>query len=196
MSLRLAASRFSSSFLRLFLLLFLLLSLSLVACGPKKPAEPVAAAEPDDAGAAEMPAPDPPAPKTLWQRLGGKEGMVGIVDAFLANLFDDNRFGKLFDKTKKDLAKKARLRDALVAYFCVIASGSAASPGDVSECAYAGKSMKDAHKDMKITPARWDAFKEDLRAALLEKQVDGDSQKELEAEMDKLRADIVVEKRK
>ena len=192
---RLAASR-SSRFSLPRLLLFFLLASSLVACGPKKPAEPVVAAEPDDAGAAEMPAPDPPAPKTLWQRLGGKEGMVGIVDAFLANVFDDNRFGKLFDKTKKDLAKKARFRDALVAYFCVLASGSAASPSDASECAYAGKSMKDAHKDMKITPAQWDAFKEDLRAALLERQVDADVQKELDAELDKLRADVVVEKKK
>jgi hemoglobin len=167
------------------------------ACGPKKPAEPPALVEPEETQAPEMAAPEPPAPKTLWQKLGGKEGMSGVVDAFLANVFDDNRFGKLFDKTKKDAAKKTRLRDAFVAYFCVVASGAGgAAHADESDCAYAGKSMKDAHNGMKISPAQWDAFKEDLHAAMLEKQIDADVQKQLDAELDKLRADIVVEKKK
>ena len=170
----------------------------LAACGPKKPPESVETpAEPEDAGAPEPLAPTPP-PQSLWQKLGGKEAMVAVVDAFVSNVFDDNRFAKLFDKTKKDAAKKAHFRDALVAYLCVLTSGSGDAPdaSDASDCGYSGKSMKDAHKDMKITPAQWDAFKEDLHAALLEKQIAPDLQKDLDVELEKIRADVVVGKKK
>jgi hemoglobin len=158
----------------------------LSACSPAKP--PVDP-EPSEAETTPPPAPPPPAP-SLYERLGKREALEGIVDELFGNVLADNRISKLFDKTKKDKDRAKQLRARMVAELCVVAGG-----GD--ECAYDGKSMKDAHKGMSIGEAQWDAFVEDLTIALKTRSVDDAMAKELLDKLDqKTKADVVSRKGK
>jgi hemoglobin len=154
-----------------------------LACGPAKP--PVDP-EPSVAEAPPPPPPPPPAPPqpSLYDRLGKKEALDGIVDDLIGNVLADNRISKLFDKAKKDKDHAKQLHARLVAELCVVAGGA--------DCNYDGKAMKDAHKGMAIGEPQWNAFVEDLTIALKTHGVDDALAKEL---LDKLeqqtKADVV-----
>ncbi len=153
-----------------------------VACGPAKPpVDPEPAAE-------EPPAPAPPAPPpaapSLYDRLGKREALEGIVDELIGNVLADRRISKLFDKVKKDKDRAKQLRDRLVAQLCVVAGGA--------DCNYEGKPMKDAHKGMNISQAQWDAFEEDLGIALKTRNVDDPLAKELVDKLESSKADVVT----
>jgi hemoglobin len=153
------------------------------ACSPAKP--PVDP-EPSEAETAPPPPPPPPPAPSLYERLGKREALDAIVDELLGNVLADNRISKLFDKAKKDKDRAKQLHTRLVAELCVVAGG-----GD--ECAYDGKSMKEAHKGMNIVAAQWDAFVEDLTIALKTRNVDDALAKELLDKLDqKTKADVVV----
>ncbi len=169
-------------------LLFVALAGASGACGGSK--KPPAVVEPaaEDAGSSEPVDAAPPAPKSLWERLGGKDAVVAVVDELIVNALADNRINKFFDKVKKDEPKKKLLRDAFVAFICDKTGGT--------DCNYTpNKSMKDVHKDMKLTEAHWNAFVEDLKIALASKNVADDLQTELLTELSKTKADIVTPKK-
>lgn len=162
------------------------LGVGLAACTPAKPAvdpQPPAAE-------AEAPTPSPPPPPappaSLYERLGKGDALGAVVDELMGDVLADKRINKLFDKARKDKERARQLRARLVAELCVVCGG-----GD--DCAYDGKSMKDAHKGMNIHEAQWDAFMEDLAIALKTRNVDDGLAKEL---VDKLeqqtKADIVT----
>jgi hemoglobin len=170
--------------MRLRLILAAVVFAGACACSPAKP--PVDP-EPSEAETTPPPPPPPPPPApSLYERLGKREALDAIVDELLGNVLADNRINKLFDKAKKDKDRAQQLRTRLVAELCVVAGG-----GD--ECAYDGKSMKDAHKGMNIGAAQWDAFVEDLTIALKTRNVDDGVAKELLDKLEqKTKADIVV----
>jgi len=159
------------------------------ACGQPKPAQDPSFAG-DDTGAdpaqpASSAAPPASGP-SLYVRLGKRDALAGVVEELMGDVLADNRIAKLFDKTRKDKNRAHQLSVRLTAELCVVASG-----GD--ECAYDGKSMKDAHAGMNINGAQWDAFVEDLSIALKTRGIDDAASKEL---IDKLtqqtRGDIVA----
>jgi len=156
------------------------------ACSPAKP--PV---DPEPSEAETTPTPPPPPPPatpSLYERLGKREALDAIVEELLGNVLADNRISKLFDKAKKDKDRAKQLHTRLVAELCVVAGG-----GD--ECAYDGKSMKEAHKGMNIGAAQWDAFVEDLTIALKTRSVDDGVAKELLDKLEqKTKADVVAGK--
>jgi hemoglobin len=157
------------------------------ACSPAKP--PVDP-EPSEAETTPTPPPPPPATPSLYERLGKREALDAIVEELLGNVLADNRISKLFDKAKKDKDRAKQLHTRLVAELCVVAGG-----GD--ECAYDGKSMKEAHKGMNIGAAQWDAFVEDLTIALKTRNVDDGVAKELLDKLEqKTKADVVAGKGK
>jgi hemoglobin len=153
------------------------------ACSPAKP--PV---DPEPSEAETTPPPPPPPPPatpSLYERLGKREALDGIVEELLGNVLADNRISKLFDKAKKDKDRAKQLHTRLVAELCVVAGG-----GD--ECAYDGKSMKEAHKGMNIGAAQWDAFVEDLTIALKTRNVGDALAAELLHSLElKTKADVV-----
>jgi hemoglobin len=155
--------------------LLLLAVLAGVACG--KAAPPPAVPE---APVAEEPAPPAP-PPPLYERLGGKDAVTGIVDAFVSNVMADKRVSKLFAKTTGP--KLDHFKEMLAAQLCEASGGG---------CAYTGKSMKDAHAGMKITDAQFEAILQDMSLALEEKQVAKDAAKELTDKLTALHDDIVV----
>jgi hemoglobin len=166
----------------------LMVAVVVFACGAKKPAE-----EPStpDSDASAEPAPTesaapPPAAPSLYERLGKKDALAGLVDELLGNVLADNRIAKLFDKARKDKKRGKQLSARLVAELCVVAGG-----GD--DCAYDGKPMKDAHAGMNITGAQWDAFIEDLSIALKTRGVDDAAAKDLvDALTQQTKGDVVA----
>jgi hemoglobin len=123
-------------------------------------------------------------PSTLWDRLGGEDNVRRVVDDFINLAANDaevdfNRGGRF----KLDQAGVGRLKTALVDLI------SQASGGPFR---YAGKSMKDAHKDMGITNGQFDAAVGDLRRALQKNGIkSADIQRFLDA-VEPLRKEIVA----
>ncbi len=157
---------------------------ALGACGAKKPQEPLTPTVVADAGA--PPAPEPePAPKTLYDRLGGKEGVAAVVESLVKYVATDPQLKKVFAKTtgpKLDAFKK-NLADQL----CEATDGG---------CKYQGKEMKAAHTGMGITEAQWDKFVSMLTAALNEQKVADNEQSELLAKLAPMKDLIVAAKKK
>jgi hemoglobin len=143
------------------------------ACGsPKPPEEPPAVAS-----LPEPPPPPSPPPPSLYERLGKRDALQGIVEELMGNVLADNRISKLFERDKKDKDRSKQLQARMVAELCVVAGG-----GD--ECGYDGKSMLDAHKGMNITQAQWDAFMEDLAIAMKTRGLDDGLSKELASKLE------------
>jgi hemoglobin len=163
------------------LLLCMILVAGAFACATKGP--PPAVAE-VDIGVAAVPAPPPP-PPSLYERLGGKEGVAGVIEAFMSNVQADKRVNKFFAKTTGP--KLEHFTQMLADQLCEASGGG---------CEYTGKSMKDAHAGMKITDAQFDAIVQDLSLALEEKQVSKDNEKELLDKLAGLHDDIVGAKKK
>jgi hemoglobin len=159
-----------------------------VGCGSKKPRPPMEPSTTEtqaDAGTDAAPPVDaaPPAPKSLFERLGGKDGIAKIVDSVVKNVTADADLKKSFAKTtgpRADAFKK-NLTDQL----CEIAGG---------DCKYAGKDMKTAHKGMHVNEKQWDAFVKDLTAALDENQVGDNEKNELFALLAPMHDDVVGKK--
>lgn len=157
-----------------------------MACGskpPPVPAEPPVAEVSTDAGADVADA-EPPPPPSLYDRLGGKEGVGAVVDLFAKNVVADPRVNKLFKKSKDNLE---HFKQALADQICQAAGGG---------CTYGGKPMKDAHKGMGITDVQFDAVVEDLKLALDEKGVGENEKSELFVVIAPMRDEIVEKKTK
>ncbi len=156
------------------------------ACGGKKPhvqdqtpTETVA-----DAGAEDAEAP-PPAPKSLYERLGKKEGITAVVESFVKNVAADTAVNKSFAKTKGP--KMDHFKQMMVEQLCEATGG---------DCKYTGKPMKEAHKGMKITDKQWDAIVTDLKLALDENKVGEAEKTDLFALLAPMKDEIVEVKAK
>jgi hemoglobin len=125
-------------------------------------------------------APPPPASPTLYQRLGGREGIALVVDDFVANLVADPRVNARFKDLKP--ADAAKLKSNVADFTCDAAGGP---------CAYLGKDMKTVHKGMNITETEWDATVEALVKALDKHKVGAREKNELLAMLGPLKKDIV-----
>jgi hemoglobin len=118
-----------------------------------------------------------PAPKSLYDRLGGKEAITVVIDDFVANVAGDKRINARFAKT--DIP---HLKQMLVDQVCQATGGP---------CTYTGKSMKDAHKGMKITEAEFNALVEDLTQSLDKHSVGATEKNELLTALGSMKGDIV-----
>jgi len=162
--------------------------LGLVACGPKKPPKPVEPATTEmsaDAGADASEDAGAPAPQTLYDRLGGKDGVAAVVDSLIKNIAADPDIKKMF---AKDTGPKLdHLKQMLNDQICEAAGGP---------CKYTGKDMKSAHAGMKINDKEWDAFVKDFTLALAENKVGDTESGELLGVVAPMHDDIVAPKKK
>jgi len=153
-------------------------------CGGKKPPKPPepalidttgdggADAEPEDAA--------PPAPKTLFDRLGGKDGVDKLVDSLIQNVTADGKLKKTFAKFKGE--KLDTFKKGLSDQICQLSGGP---------CNYVK-----AEGGVSIGDSQWDAFVQDFTAAMDENKIEENDKNELMATFASLRADIVAGKRK
>lgn len=148
----------------------LALSLLLTACAAT-PAAPSSDTSPAAAPASAAGGP------TLYQRLGGRDGIDAFVATFVTNVGKDPRIQLRFLFTDLD-----SLRGHLSAQICEASGGP---------CKYTGKPMKSGHAGMHIRDAEFDAMAEDLVAALKAHGIGPQEQKELLAVVGSLRPDVV-----
>jgi hemoglobin len=190
---------------KIFIALALFASTAYVACGgggeegkgaadpstsASVAATPTPAPTPSETVATPAPSPspsvsaEPPKPKSLYERLGGKDAIAKVVDGALKAISEDKRINKYFTKTLKDPKKVEALKTNLIDQICQATGGP---------CEYKGKDMKTAHKGMKIKEADFTAFVEDVTKALEGAGVGKTEQEELLGALAPMKADIVEE---
>jgi hemoglobin len=118
--------------------------------------------------------------RSLYQRLGGREGIALVVNDFVAFLVADPRVSARFKDLKP--ADVEKLKSHAADQVCDATGGP---------CAYLGRDMKTAHKGMKITEAEWNATIEDLVKALEKNKVPAKETQELLALLGPMKGDIV-----
>jgi hemoglobin len=115
--------------------------------------------------------------QTLYERLGGKNAIVAVIDDFVARCAADGRINPKFART--DVPRlKAMLVDQVS-----MASGGPAT--------YTGRSMRETHDGMSVTAGEFDALVADLVATLKQFNVPAAEQQELLGVLGPLRSDIV-----
>ncbi|HEY3098815.1 MAG TPA: group 1 truncated hemoglobin [Methylomirabilota bacterium] len=103
---------------------------------------------------------DAPATSSLYKRLGGREGIAGVVDAFVANALADPRIGPAFKSLPAD--KVGPLKTNIADFICENTGGP---------CSYGGRTMKDSHRGLGLEKADFDACNAALATALDSKNV-------------------------
>lgn len=114
---------------------------------------------------------------SLYQRLGGKGGLVLIVDGWLARAAADARLARWIDAGSVD-----RLRPQLVEQLCALSGGP---------CRYTGRDMRSAHAGLRIDAIAYDAMLDALTRSLTRMQVPAEDQKALMQLLAPLRKDVV-----
>jgi hemoglobin len=114
---------------------------------------------------------------SLFERLGGKDAIVAVVDAFVARCAVDGRINGKFART--DIP---RLKANLVDQVCEATGGP---------CTYAGRDMRTTHLGMAVTAGEFDALVGNLVATLDQFGVGEAEKAELLGALAPMRADIV-----
>jgi len=157
------------------------------------------AGEKETKGAGGSGPPKAQAKQTLFERLGGEQGIAAIVDDFTARALQDPRVNwqrkgvttaRLFHHNQavnwtSTEQNVATFKEHLVQFISLATGGPAQ---------YQGKGMKEAHGNMHITNPEFDAAVGDLKAALDKAQVPNKEQKELLAIVESTRPQIVTER--
>jgi hemoglobin len=146
--------------------------LAVVGCGEDKAPTP-AAGVPAPAAPQKAPA----ASQSLFERLGGQEGLEAVVDALLVNIGADSRIKHYFNNLNQ-----VRFKANNVAFLCEKTGGP---------CSYTGAEIKRVHKSLQITSEDFDAMMEDIGKTLDEKGVAEADKKELMDILASYKADIV-----
>jgi hemoglobin len=82
--------------------------------------------------------------KTLYERLGGYDGITGFVNDLLPRLESDSQLGRFWQNRGDDGIK--REKQLLIDYLCSKAGGP---------IYYTGRDMKVSHVGMKISESDW-----------------------------------------
>ena len=115
--------------------------------------------------------------KPLFERLGGQPAINAVVHEFVAMTGADPRINMFF--TNVDIPK---LEKAMDDHICSITGGG---------CTYAGKSMLDAHTNMKVLQKDFDAFMDDLDKTLTKLDVPAREKGEVLGAFRGVAADVV-----
>ena len=116
--------------------------------------------------------------KSLYDRLGGRDAIVAVVDDFVANVAADKRINGFFANT--DIPRLKRL---LVEQICA---------GTGGPCAYTGRDMKSAHRGMGVRDEHFGALVADLVKTLDKFKVPAKEKNELLGILGPMKTDIVV----
>lgn len=115
--------------------------------------------------------------KSLYDRLGGKDAITGVVEKFVGIVVADERINGFFKN-----ADAANLKKQLVDQICAASGGP---------CKYTGKDMKTAHAGMGVKEADFNALVEDLVKALDEFKVPPKEKEDLLGALATMKGDIV-----
>lgn len=114
---------------------------------------------------------------SLYQQLGGAEGVARLIDALTGHVRADPRIKDLFAETDFDYFSE-RLNEQI----CVIADGP---------CEYTGLTMEDTHSGMDISEREFNWFVEDMERSMNEVGLPLTVQNRLLARLANLRAQVI-----
>lgn len=123
----------------------------------------------------------PPAQKTLYQRIGGYDRIAAIVDEFGPRLAKDPQLKRLFGGLSN--SSRMRNRQMIVDQLCNLTGGP---------CLYIGRDMKTAHTGIGITEEDWKIAGKHMGETLTKLDVQDPERGEFIAVIEKLRDDIVT----
>lgn len=118
--------------------------------------------------------------KSLYQRLGGYDGIIVFVDELLPRLKGDSQLGRFWSHRGDDGI--ARERQLLIDFLCASAGGP---------MYYTGRDMALSHKGMKIDESDWSAFLAHAAATMERLGVPAQERGEIAAFVGALKSDIV-----
>ncbi len=98
--------------------------------------------------------------KTLYERLGGYDGVTAFADDLLPRLAGDSQLGRFWQNRGDDGI--AREKQLLVDYLCANADGP---------MYYTGRDMKTTHAGMKISESDWSVFLDHAGATMQALQI-------------------------
>ncbi|SHN19999.1 hemoglobin [Cyclobacterium lianum] len=113
---------------------------------------------------------DTVAQKTLYERLGGKEGIASLVDDIVEAHMHNPVIQVRFLPYKEDPENLKKIKGHLVDFF------SEGSGGNVS---YKGRDMETTHKGMNISEAEYMAATDDIMNTLDKHGIDEQSKKDV-----------------
>ncbi len=118
--------------------------------------------------------------KTLYQRLGGYDGVTAFANDLLPRLQADPQLGRFWQNRGDDGI--AREKQLLIDYLCANAGGP---------MYYTGRDMKTSHKGMGISENDWDIFLSHAGATIQALQVPQQESDDVVAFVLSLKDDIV-----
>ena len=118
--------------------------------------------------------------KSLYERLGGYDGITAFANDLLPRLQADSQLGRFWQNRGDDGI--AREKQLLIDYLCASAGGP---------MYYTGRDMKTSHKGMKISERDWSIFLQHAGATMEALQVPKQDCDEIVAFVLSLKADIV-----
>ena len=98
--------------------------------------------------------------RSLYERLGGYDGITAFANDLLPRLQGDSQLGRFWENRGDDGI--AREKQLLIDYLCSSAGGPVY---------YTGRDMKTSHKGMKISESDWAVFLEHAGATMKTLQV-------------------------
>ena len=120
---------------------------------------------------------------SLYERLGGVYAIATVVDDFIDRIMDDPRLNA---NPKVD---EAHHRVSRAGFKYLVTEQVCWATGGPQQ--YTGRSMRDSHAHLDITPAEWEAFLDDFQQTLTRFGVSQAEQSELFAIVESTRGDIV-----
>ena len=117
---------------------------------------------------------------SLYERLGGYDGITGFVDDLLPRLRADEQLGRFWQNRGDDGI--AREKQLLIDYLSANAGGT---------LYYTGRDMKLSHKGMKISESDWSIFLDHAAATITALRVPKPESDEVVAFVLSLKDDIV-----
>jgi len=118
--------------------------------------------------------------QSLYQRLGGYDGITIFCNDLLPRLQGDSQLGRFWQNRGDDGV--AREKQLLIDYLCANAGGP---------MYYTGRNMKTTHQGMRINESDWSVFMEHAAATLASLQVPQQECDEVAAFVLNLKTDIV-----
>lgn len=118
--------------------------------------------------------------KSLYERLGGYDGITAFTNDLLPRLQADSQLGRFWQNRGDD--GLAREKQLLIDYLCSSAGGP---------MYYTGRDMKTTHRGMKISESDWSVFLGHAGATMKALQVDQQECDDVVAFVLSLKDDIV-----
>jgi hemoglobin len=133
-----------------------------------------------------MPTPQQQSNASLYERLGGIYPIAVVVDDFIDRIMADARLNA------NPAVKEAHHKVPPAGFKYLVTEMVGWASGGPQK--YTGRSMRDSHQNLNITPSEWETFMRDFQQTLDKFNVPAAEQAELKAIVNSTYADIVPSK--